>query len=138
MNEALNIDDVPDVSAEWYRDVTEFAHDTPSWSHGLAELGTEAVIVLFAALLVWAWWRARGQSGRAMAAAVVGPVAVVAVYLFSETLKNIVQEERPCRAVPGVTALAPCPEYGDWSFPATTPCSPRGRRPYSPWPGAGP
>ncbi|GAA2849693.1 hypothetical protein GCM10010517_07090 [Streptosporangium fragile] len=118
MNDAINIEDVPDVSAEWYRDVTEFARDTPSWSHGLAELGTEAVIVLLAALLVWAWWRARRQDARAMAAAVIGPVAVVVVYLLSEVLKNIVQEERPCRAVPGVAALAPCPEYGDWSFPS--------------------
>ena len=112
------IDGVPDISAELYRDITGFAQSTPSWFQALAEIGTEAVLVVFAALLLGAWWRARREDTRAMTLALLAPAATVAAYVISELFKNLVAEDRPCRVLRGVSALADCPPYGDWSFPS--------------------
>ncbi|MCG8966205.1 MULTISPECIES: phosphatase PAP2 family protein [Streptomyces] len=102
-----------------YRDITGFAHDTPPWVQHTAEVWTEAGLLVFAALFVTAWWRARGGSSRAFAIAVLAPVATAVAYVCSELLKSGVTEERPCRAVTGaVTSLAECPASGDWSFPS--------------------
>jgi hypothetical protein len=48
----------PDLSAEWYRVITQFADGTPGWVHTVAGTGTDAGLLLFAALFVAAWWRA--------------------------------------------------------------------------------
>ncbi|MCX4818487.1 phosphatase PAP2 family protein [Streptomyces sp. NBC_01142] len=102
-----------------YRDITDFAHTTPAWVHHLAELFTEAGLLLFAALFVIAWWRARSGDPRAIALAVLAPLATAAGYVVSELLKSVVDEERPCRSVAGAAAsLVPCPPTGDWSFPS--------------------
>ncbi|GAA3122794.1 hypothetical protein GCM10010466_12150 [Planomonospora alba] len=98
-----------------YRDIVEFAQGTPSWVHALAETGTDAGLFVFAALFVAAWWRARGRGPRDMALVLLGPVAVVAVYLLSELIKILVREDRPCR---NLVTIAVCPEVGDWSFPS--------------------
>lgn len=45
-------------------------------------------------------------------------VGTVAAYAISEALKLVVDEERPCRALRGVEAIAECPRTGDWSFPS--------------------
>jgi undecaprenyl-diphosphatase len=108
----------PDFSADLYRDVTEFAEGTPSWVHSVAEVGTDAGLLLFAVLFVAGWWRARGRDARAMGLALAAPFAVVAAYLVSEVSKDFIQEERPCRAVPGAVHIAACPSPGDWSFPS--------------------
>ncbi|MFK8848256.1 hypothetical protein [Streptomyces sp. Ac-502] len=51
-------------STDLYRDVTDFAHDTPGWVHSLAAGGTEGGILLLMALAVLGWWRSRkGRSG---------------------------------------------------------------------------
>jgi undecaprenyl-diphosphatase len=102
-----------------YRDITDFAHTTPSWVQHLAELWTEAGLLLFAVLFVVAWWRARTGEPRATAVAVLAPLATATGYVVSELLKSAVDEERPCRAVVGAAAsLVPCPPTGDWSFPS--------------------
>ncbi|MEU3662175.1 phosphatase PAP2 family protein [Streptomyces sp. NPDC032940] len=104
---------------ELYRDITGFAHDTPTWVQHTAEVWTEAGLLLFAALFVTAWWRARRGSPRAFAIAVLAPVATAVAYVCSELLKSGLTEERPCRAVTGaVGSLAECPASGDWSFPS--------------------
>ncbi|MFB4320538.1 phosphatase PAP2 family protein [Actinomadura sp. 21ATH] len=108
----------PGFSADWYRAVTEFAHSTPSWVHPVAEIGTDAGLLLFAALFVAGWWRARSGQVRAMGLALAAPVAVVAAYLVSEVSKTFIEEERPCRAVAGAMNIAECPAPGDWSFPS--------------------
>ncbi|MGV9772082.1 phosphatase PAP2 family protein [Streptosporangium sp. NPDC003464] len=112
------IEDVPDVSAELYREITEFAQSTPPWFQTLAEIGTEAVLLLFAALFLAAWWRARSQDTRTMTLALLAPVAMVAAYVISELSKGLMEEDRPCRVLRGVSAIAECPPYGDWSFPS--------------------
>lgn len=49
---------------------------------------------------------------------VLAGVGTGVAYAVSEALKLVVDEERPCRAVRGVEAVADCPGVGDWSFPS--------------------
>ncbi len=102
-----------------YRDITDFAHDTPSWFQHLAEVWTELGLLLFGVLFIVAWWRARRGDPRALAIAVLAPLATAVAYVCSELLKSVIDEERPCRAVSGaLKPLVECPAYGDWSFPS--------------------
>jgi membrane-associated phospholipid phosphatase len=102
-----------------YRDVTDFAHDTPTWFQHLAEVWTELGLLLFGVLFIVAWWRARRGDPRALAIAVLAPLVTAVAYVCSELLKSAVDEERPCRAVSGaLTSIVECPAYGDWSFPS--------------------
>nr|BFE84597.1 hypothetical protein GCM10020093_071980 [Planobispora longispora] len=87
----------------------------PAWLHAFAETGTDAGLLVFAALYFLAWWRARRLRPRDMALVLLGPVAVTLTYLFSEVVKVVVREDRPCR---GLVTIATCPEAGDWSFPS--------------------
>ncbi|MFH8349092.1 phosphatase PAP2 family protein [Streptomyces sp. NPDC018045] len=106
-------------STDLYRDVTDFAHDTPGWVHSLAAAGTEGGILLLMALAVLAWWRSRKGEQRLVALAILVPIATAIAYLVSEIVKSFVDEERPCRAVAGAaTSIVQCPPPGDWSFPS--------------------
>ncbi|MFP8963995.1 phosphatase PAP2 family protein [Streptomyces nanhaiensis] len=107
------------LHSELYRDVADFAHDTPGWAHALAEYGTEGGLLVLLALLAAACWRVRRAEPGTLARALLGGVAVAVAYGVSEAVKLVVREERPCRAVAGAPApIAPCPEPGDWSFPS--------------------
>ncbi|MFF7854241.1 phosphatase PAP2 family protein [Streptomyces sp. NPDC007904] len=107
------------VDSGLYRDITGFAHDTPPWVQHTAEIGTEAGLLVFVALFVAGWWRARHAGTRAFAIAALAPVATAVAYVCSEMLKSGVTQERPCRAVGGAApSLAACPPHGDWSFPS--------------------
>ncbi|MGW5734941.1 MULTISPECIES: phosphatase PAP2 family protein [Streptomyces] len=102
-----------------YRDVTDFANDTPTWFQHLAEVWTELGLLLFGVLFIVAWWRARRGDPRSLAIAVLAPLATAVAYVCSEMLKSVIDEERPCRAVSGaVASIVECPAYGDWSFPS--------------------
>ncbi|MFG2498724.1 phosphatase PAP2 family protein [Streptomyces sp. NPDC048441] len=104
---------------ELYRDITDFAHDTPAWFQHLAEVWTELGLLLFGVLFIVAWWRARRGTARALAIAVLAPLATAVAYVCSELAKSAIDEERPCRAVSGaLTSLVECPPHGDWSFPS--------------------
>ncbi|MFF3288990.1 phosphatase PAP2 family protein [Streptomyces sp. NPDC003023] len=107
------------ITRDLYRDILDFAHTTPSWVQHLAELWTEAGLLLFGVLFLVAWWRARTGDTRAIAHAVLAPLATAFGYVVSESLKSVVDEERPCRTVADAAAsLVPCPPPGDWSFPS--------------------
>ncbi|MDQ1009183.1 membrane-associated phospholipid phosphatase [Streptomyces sp. V4I23] len=107
------------ITRALYRDIIDFAHTTPSWVRHLAELWTEAGLLLFGVLFLVAWWRSRTGELRAIALAVLAPLVTAAGYVVSESLKSLVDEERPCRTVTEAAAsLVPCPPYGDWSFPS--------------------
>ncbi len=107
------------VDSGLYRDITDYARDTPSWVRLTAEIGTEAGLLVFVALFVTGWWRARHAGSRAFAIAALAPVATAAAYVCSEVLKSVVTQERPCRAVTGAAEpLTACPPHGDWSFPS--------------------
>jgi membrane-associated phospholipid phosphatase len=102
-----------------YRDITDTAQDTPSWVQHGAETWTEAGLLLFAALFVVAWWRARRGGTRTFAIAALAPLATAVAYVCSEVLKSGFTEERPCRAVASAaSSLSACPPPGDWSFPS--------------------
>ncbi|MFF5783370.1 phosphatase PAP2 family protein [Streptomyces sp. NPDC012693] len=107
------------LSDRLYLDVADLAHSTPHWFQWLAEVWTEAGLLLFGALFLAGWWRSRDGSSRMMALALLAPLATAFGYVVSESLKSVIDEERPCRAVLGApTSLVTCPPYGDWSFPS--------------------
>lgn len=108
---------VPDISAEWYRDVVGFAADAPGWLQGFAAFFTEAALVLLFGFLLLACWRARRMPARALGIALLGVVGVGVAYSLSELFKVLVAEERPCRAMQ-VSTIVACPPPGDWSFPS--------------------
>ncbi|MFD3548925.1 phosphatase PAP2 family protein [Streptomyces sp. NPDC058655] len=107
-------------SSGLYRDITDFAHSTPPWVQSSFEVWTEYGLLFFGLLFTAVWWRSRGRrSPRAVALAVLAPPATAVAYVVSESLKSVVDEERPCRAVVGAApSLLPCPPVGDWSFPS--------------------
>lgn len=108
---------VPEVAADWYRSVVGLARDAPAWLRTVAEIGTEVGLLLFAALFLAAWWRARRRDACRMALALLAPVATVGAYLLSEATKLLVRQERPCRDIAELI-VAHCPPVGDWSFPS--------------------
>lgn len=113
------MDTLLDLSDRLYLDVADLAHATPHWFQLLAEVWTEAGLLLFGVLFLAGWWRTRDGSSRAMSLALLAPLATAFGYVVSESLKSLIDEERPCRAVAGAPAsLVTCPPYGDWSFPS--------------------
>ncbi|WP_405985183.1 phosphatase PAP2 family protein [Streptomyces sp. NBC_00872] len=107
------------ATSDLYRDITDFARTTPSWVQHLAELWTEAGLLVFGLLFVAVWWLARRAGSRALALAVLAPLATAIAYVCSELSKSVLEEERPCRAVAGAgEPLITCPPVGDWSFPS--------------------
>jgi len=109
----------PVDTSDLYRDITGFAQGTPTWLHLIAEVWTEAGLLLFGVLFLAAWWRARRGDSRALAVAVLAPLGTALAYVCSELIKSAVDEERPCRAVAGAArSLVQCPPVGDWSFPS--------------------
>ncbi|MFF3750675.1 phosphatase PAP2 family protein [Streptomyces sp. NPDC002018] len=107
------------ATSDLYRDITDFARTTPTWVQHLAELWTEAGLLVFGLLFVTVWWSSRRSGTRAVALAVLAPLATAIAYVTSELSKSVLREERPCRAVAGAgTPLVPCPPVGDWSFPS--------------------
>jgi len=106
-------------SASAYRSVTAATADAPAWTGPLLEAATEGTLVILGLLLVLLGRTAlRRKDADAVAAAVLIGVATVAAYAISEAAKAIVDQERPCRAIPTVETIAPCPATGDWSFPS--------------------
>lgn len=111
--------DVPGFSAEWYRDIVEFAGDTPPAVQWFAAHFTEGSIVLLGLLFLLAAGRRFGGTTRGRAAALVAPVPVVLAYGLSEWIKTVVDQERPCQALTDLVIVAgECPATGDWSFPS--------------------
>ncbi|MEV7835188.1 phosphatase PAP2 family protein [Streptomyces subrutilus] len=107
-------------SSDLYRHITDFAHSAPVWVQRVSEAWTEYGLLLFGVLFITVWWRSRGHhSPRTVALAALAPLVTALAYVVSESLKSVVDEERPCRAVLGAAApLITCPVTGDWSFPS--------------------
>ncbi|MGS2588657.1 phosphatase PAP2 family protein [Streptomyces hebeiensis] len=107
------------ATSDLYRDILDFAHTTPTWFQHLAELWTEAGLLLFGLLFITVWWSDRTKGSRAVALALLAPLATAIAYACSELTKSFLTEDRPCRAVAGAAApLVTCPPVGDWSFPS--------------------
>ncbi|PXY17043.1 phosphatase PAP2 family protein [Prauserella flavalba] len=105
------------MSVWWYRDIVGFALGMPAWTRPVAAIGTDAVLFVFAAGMLWSWWRARRGNPRALALALLGPAGAAVAYLVSEAVKSVVREQRPCAALTQARIVA-CPPPGDWSFPS--------------------
>ncbi|MEV0089862.1 phosphatase PAP2 family protein [Saccharopolyspora sp. NPDC050642] len=102
-------------SAEWYREIAEWGTASPGWVHGLALFGTQALLAAFAALTLLAWWRTRRLP------VLLAPLlAAGAAWLFSDLIKNVVRQDRPCLAIPipGGT-IKNCAEVSVWSLPSS-------------------
>ncbi len=79
---------------------------------------SEGGLVLLAVVLAAVLWRARARGPRQVATGVVGGVGAVLALAVSELVKVLVAQDRPCRTVPGLDAVAGCPALGDWSLPS--------------------
>ncbi|MEV5650477.1 phosphatase PAP2 family protein [Nocardia sp. NPDC052254] len=97
--------------------ITGFARDTP-WLNTAAQWSTDAVLVVFAALVVLAWWRARRADVATMAAALTAPLAVAIGFGAVEVVKNLVAEARPCVSMPHTYIIDTCPVTTDYAFPS--------------------
>jgi membrane-associated phospholipid phosphatase len=102
-----------------YTRVTDLAQHTPHALNTVISYWTDYGLVLFAVLIVIAWWRARrpGADAGAMAMALAAPVVVVVAYLANDVIKSLFDEQRPCQTLHTITVEA-CPALGDWSFPS--------------------
>ncbi len=103
----------PDLARATVREVT----DWPGWARGSVEVVSEAGLVALALLLAVVAWRRRTRAA-SVATALLSGSGVVAALGVGELLKVTLQQDRPCRAVPGLTALVECPPPGDWSLPS--------------------
>jgi undecaprenyl-diphosphatase len=111
---------VPDISADWYHDIVQYADSTPHPVHWFATHFTEGAILLLGVLLVLAaLTRLVGGDVRGRALALAAPVTVLLAYGASEGLKDLIAEDRPCRSPADLVIVAGhCPPVGDWSFPS--------------------
>ncbi|RLQ01292.1 phosphatase PAP2 family protein, partial [Micromonospora sp. CV4] len=110
--------DVPEISAEWYRDVIDVAADSPQPVQWFVGHATEGVILLLGALLLVAALSRLSGGPHDRAVALVAPVPTLLAYAGSEWLKTVVDEDRPCRTLGRAIIAGSCPPTGDWSFPS--------------------
>jgi membrane-associated phospholipid phosphatase len=112
------IPDVPDVSAEWYLRIVDAAAELPPAIRTAIEFATDAVLLVYVTAFALLWWGARTASAAAAARALAAPAVTVLAFALSEVVKQEMAVDRPCRLLPTTTQIAPCPEFGDWSFPS--------------------
>lgn len=103
-------------SATVFRELNETVAGAPSWVGSLVDHAGDGLLVVLGLLLVWAALRHR--DARALGGVLLTGLGTVIAYGLSEALKLVVDEERPCRVVSGVSVIAHCPAMGDWSFPS--------------------
>ncbi|MFJ2960023.1 phosphatase PAP2 family protein [Streptomyces sp. NBC_00669] len=102
-----------------YRWVVRLSQHTPGPLDSVVRLFSDYGVGVFAVLMLWAWWRARGGGDRARMAAVLAvPVVVVLAFLANDIVKSIFTEQRPCQTLHVAPTVEACPALGDWSFPS--------------------
>ncbi len=100
----------------WFLSVNDFARATP-WLHAPMRIFAQYGIVLFAALLLWSWWRARRSAdARTMAAALWAPVGALVAIGVNQPISNLVAEPRPYTVFPHALVLVG--RSSDYSFPS--------------------
>jgi len=100
-----------------YRWVVDLSHHTPTPVNDVVRVFSDYGLGIFAAMMLYAWWRARPEDSARMAVALAVPLAVVAAFLVNDVVKSVFDEQRPCRTLHTIT-VETCPAAGDWSFPS--------------------
>ncbi|MGW3467851.1 phosphatase PAP2 family protein [Saccharopolyspora sp. NPDC000995] len=103
--------------SDGYLAATQFAERTPWLWAPVVLFTTYGVIALLLAVLGMLWWARRADSTTAAKVLWVG-IAVVAAYAVNSALKDVVAEQRPCRALPEVITVLPCDGPTDYAFPS--------------------
>jgi len=100
----------------WFLDVNSFARAT-AWLHAPARDYAKYGVVLFAALLLWSWWAARGRRDlTAVAASLWAPLGALVALGLNQPLGRAVGEARPYAVLPHVEVLVS--RTADFSFPS--------------------
>ncbi|SDT18598.1 phosphatase PAP2 family protein [Actinopolymorpha singaporensis] len=106
---------LPDDPA-WFRAVNHFSRAT-GWLHAPVSAYAKYGVVLFALLLLWGWWTARGTGDLSrMAAALWAPVGMLVAVGLNQPIVHGVDEARPYAALPHVLVLVS--RSTDASFPS--------------------
>lgn len=88
-----------------FYDINHFSRDTP-WLHQIVSGYAAYGVVLFAVLLLAAWWSARKDADPArMVAAVWAPLGMLAALIFNQPVAAAVNETRPCQALHDIVVL---------------------------------
>ncbi|MGI8523097.1 MAG: phosphatase PAP2 family protein, partial [Nocardioides sp.] len=100
----------------WFESINRLSRQTP-WLHTPVRDFAEYGIVLFAALLLWSWWRARGtRDVAAMAVSLWAPIGVLVAVGLNQPIANAVREPRPYDVLNHVLVLVS--RSSDFSFPS--------------------
>lgn len=101
---------------DWFLAVNRFAQATPGL-HAPMRMFAEYGVVLFAAVLLLAWWRARRhRDPSTMAAALWAPVGALLAVGLNQPLVNGFHEARPYTVFPHALVLVS--HSADYSFPS--------------------
>jgi undecaprenyl-diphosphatase len=112
---STSIGELP-IDRPWFLDLNSFARATP-WLHAAFREYAEYGVVLFAAVLVWSWWRSRNSGDlKAVAAALWAPAGTLLAVGLNQPLGNWVREPRPYTSLRHVEVLVA--RSSDFSFPS--------------------
>lgn len=104
------------VDPSWFRHVNDFARST-EWLHVPVRAYAQYGVVLFALVLLWAWWTARGRDDvAAVSAALWAPAGTLLAAGLNQPIVNWVSEPRPYTTLPHVLVLVS--RSSDYSFPS--------------------
>lgn len=104
------------VDPSWFRHVNAFARAT-AWLHVPLRAYAQYGVVLFALLLLWGLWTARGTGDMGkVAAAIWAPVGTLLAVALNQPIVNGVHEARPYTTLPHVLVLVS--RSSDYAFPS--------------------
>lgn len=109
------------MDGNWFRHVNSFEEDT-GWLHGIMRWDAKWGVLVFAGLLLVAWFIGRRSSDapRRVAWAVWSALAALAAVALAQPINHTVQRQRPFVAMPGVhTLISHARDYGFPSDHAT-------------------
>ena len=104
-----------DINQTLFGHVNDLARHTP-WLNGVGAGYANYGVVLFAALVVLAVWRARHAAHAKLAGALWAGIATVLAVGINQPIVSLVAEPRPYQTHPGILVLVA--RSADWSFPS--------------------